>query len=288
MGFILLWLSFVWAVRKGHVAAGWADLALMFAPLVVVPLGLRVLAGSRSPALSQATAWVGLAVPLSYLLRSGTTAAFMAAPWLLFTLVAAVLHCRPPFLAGGWRGALEKASFVYLGVAGVWTVVARTGRAFMGFDPVICLLTANHFHYAGFAALVIASRARRLQPFTAACILFCPVLIAIGITALPMLEWIAALLFAGALLVVAASNIRQSGPLLGLAYLCLFFTMPLAGCYALAEFFPGVPALTIAEMIPMHGLVNAFGFSFLGLLALDSQAAHLGAGEGQTESSAPD
>ena len=138
----------------------------------------------------------------------------------------------------------------------------------MGFDPLLCLLTANHFHYAGFAAPILASRAPRLPVWAGWTIMICPILIAIGITAVPLLEWIAAVLFAGALMTLAILNVAadygRRAVLTRLSWSALLISMPLAVAYALGQYFsisaPGIP-----WMILSHGLLNAGVFSLGGL-----------------------
>ena len=61
-----------------------------------------------------------------------------------------------------WRGSHRTsevcldAGLLYLAVGGTWTVIARAGLRPLGFPDLIVLLTAVHFHYAGFALLVLA------------------------------------------------------------------------------------------------------------------------------------
>ena len=62
----------------------------------------------------------------------------------------------------GWPEAmLLLAGLVYLAVGGVWTVIARAGLRPLGFPDLIVLLTAVHFHYAGFALPVLAGLVAR-------------------------------------------------------------------------------------------------------------------------------
>src|ERR1700689_2369591 len=47
-------------------------------------------------------------------------------------------------------------SFLYLPVGCAWLVASRLGLSPMGFQEPIVLLTAVHFHFAGFAAPLLA------------------------------------------------------------------------------------------------------------------------------------
>ncbi|MGE0489231.1 MAG: YndJ family transporter [Vulcanimicrobiota bacterium] len=251
----LLWL----------VSLGLAERLLALALCLSVPIGLRVL---------ERPVWVRLASGLaavfglfSFLLPVGPRAAGLAMIWAISTGVVA-LTALWPAPERQLRSLLASAGGVYLAVGGAWMVVARWGQPFMGFDPLLCLLTANHFHYAGFAAPILASRAPRLPAWAGWSILVCPILIAIGITALPLLEWMGAVLFAGALIALAVLNLGADygGPavLTRLSWAALLVSMPLAAVYALGQSFP-FQAPSIPWMILSHGLLNAVVFSLGGL-----------------------
>ena len=51
--------------------------------------------------------------------------------------------------------------------------------------------------------------------------------------------------------------------------------MVLGVCWAASNYWPTVPALSVPDMVPTHGALNAFGFVFCGHLAcwLDSRVA---------------
>lgn len=58
------------------------------------------------------------------------------------------------------RYALSPAALlaiVFLNVAAAWALADRLGWQPLGFDPLIVLLTAIHFHYAGFALAVLTA-----------------------------------------------------------------------------------------------------------------------------------
>ena len=108
--------------------------------------------GLRAPA-----AW---ALVASFALPPGRAAAALALPWLAITGAAALrglgrLRAGPRTPAWLCLGVGP----VYLAVGGAWAVIARAGLCPLGFPDVIVLMTAVHFHYAGFALLVLVGRA---------------------------------------------------------------------------------------------------------------------------------
>ena len=132
----------------------------LLAPLVVVPLGYRLLEmaapGSRPPAVVLRLMPVGAGLlVVSFWLPAGPVAAVLAAPWLGD-------HRRgPPLLAGvrlvrdpdrfrlGVRHATD-AAVAFLAVGATFAVIDRLGVQPFGFSATVILLTAVHFHFAGF------------------------------------------------------------------------------------------------------------------------------------------
>src|SRR5581483_1076477 len=109
------------------------------------------------------------AATISFLLNEGKIAAELASLWLVFTILVALfglgrLIQRPT----GFEQFCVVAAALYLPVGGTWLVASRLGYRPLGFSTAIVLLTAMHFHYAGFAAPVITAmvghRIRQLRP----------------------------------------------------------------------------------------------------------------------------
>jgi ABC-type Fe3+ transport system permease subunit len=98
-------------------------------------------------------------------------------------------------------------------------------------------------------------------------------LLAVGITASPVIEIVAACLLATGCVLVALLQIRvawrQGSPtaltLLSASSMSLLAGMGLALFYAASEFLAAA-WIDIPTMIPLHGTANAFGFALLGLL----------------------
>ena len=249
---------------------------ITLAALVVVPLGLCAIGASIPRTLLLGC---GLSLAISMWLPRGPLAGALAVPWLLVTLVVAVMGARRALARG--RVPLEElvidTGCVLLAIAGVWTVAARLGIHLLGFDETWCALTAAHFHYAGFALSVLAGlcgRTRALPRPIAWTLIVGPMLVALGITFSPSLEvassWALALaaLAVGALQIAEAARAAASPSraMLFVSGLALDGGMLLALAFSLANYL-GLAHPTIGEMLHSHAPLNAAGFALTGMLA---------------------
>ncbi len=169
-----------------------------------------------------------------------------------------------------------------LAVGGAWLVASRLGMRPMGIQEPIGLLTAVHFHFAGFATTMIGAATlrfagrrgehkwlRRLVLMVAVL----PVVVAAGFVISPVLKMGAAVLFSmgvAALAIALRAHGRRAEnatarTLLQVAAAAIFAGMLLSGAYAVADYM-GSDALTIPEMARTHGILNAVGFCLAGLL----------------------
>jgi hypothetical protein len=278
---------------------------LLFAPLVLVPLGLRLSddpkRGPLARRLISTAQWLqpGGAILLgaSFALDQGWPAAVLALPWLVVTVLLAAAGVLDAFRRG-WRldgSAGFTAALLFIPVGGGWAVISRAGLRPQQFSHAIVLLTAVHFHYAGFVLLILAglvanamqsglchSRSGWLSDrvMLVAVILGVP-LVGLGISLSPQLEVAAALLLTCGCVILAARQIQaalQSRSATRLMLLCvsslaLLSAMALAATYAVGEFtgrvWPDIPT-----MIRTHGAANAFGFALCGLLGWTARATH--------------
>ncbi len=147
---------------------------LLFATLVLVPLGLRLIEDpSRWPLavrLLTAAKWLqpaaAVSLGASFALKQSWPAAALAGPWFVVTLLLAGVGLLDA-VRRGWRldaSAGFTAALLFSPVGGSWAVLSRAGLRPQDFSHAIVLLTAVHFHYAGFLLPVIASCVvRRLQ-----------------------------------------------------------------------------------------------------------------------------
>ncbi len=284
--------SAVWTVIAGGVLIGWtgvgaAESLFLLAPLVVVPLGLGLWPGLRTPGLPPAGPPLGAAcAAASFCLDPGPAAALLASGWLAVSalyawqaLVRVVLERR--------RRASDLCfalGCLDLAVGGVWLVLSRGGLTPLGFGEPIVLLTAVHFHFAGFgaAAWTAAALGRLERPSAGAgYVRIClaagtvagPPLLALGFLAGCVLKMAAALLLSVCLAALAAWTIPllpwRTAPLpsclVAASGTAVVAGMALAGVYALAEF-RGEELLSIPRMVRLHGALNGLGFSACGLL----------------------
>lgn len=278
------------------------ELLLLFGPLVAVPGGLSMVVGRQGV---DALRGEGLAVRLllpaalcviaSRWIAPGAPAAALAVPWLLVTVLVALLGLQR--IIRGGLGPIEETTvnvgLLYLPVGGGWLVLSSAGLEPMGFDSTIVLLTAVHFHFAGFSAALIAGFAgrslKRAGPvaagartpvfaayrFSATIVILGPPLVAVGIMASPIVEVISGvalsigMLTLAFVLVLIALAVDRLLPklLLCIAALSLTATMALSMTYAAGEY-GGEELVSIATMAATHGVVNVLGFTFCGGLGL--------------------
>lgn len=266
----------------------WVQFILILAPLLLVPLALHDLSEFRAGA-GQKTMGVLAASCLlaAHLLPPEMPQALLAVPWLFFSLYLLTIVYRkwqleeqvdPLF----W--ILRFGAAIYLVIGAMWALADRSGLQPIGFDPLIVLLTAVHFHYAGFALLWAASRVlkectKKWERYWLSSVVLGVPLTAIGITAShwqwsPVWEMAAAVSMATAGVMVGWVYLRlgfsrkariQSRALWAIAGLSLISGMILAALYGLRYLWP-LPWLSIPWMYTVHGTLNSLGFAFPALL----------------------
>jgi hypothetical protein len=286
----------VWALLAALAGArkaplGVIELLFLFAPLVIVPLGLelgRVVApvephrGEETARILQPLA-AGLAVA-SFWFSPGWTAGALVAPWVMVGALMAVAGLLS-LLKGTDRSLVAVAANVgrmNLAVASGWLLVSRFGIRPMGFREPIVLLTAVHFHYTGFATALLAAtaaafaqrRGRRtpLLRLVVVLVFFLPFLLAAGFVFSPTLKLAAALALSASMVGLAGLQFwlskdlrsRTARGFLQVSAVALIAGMMLAAAYELGE---AKDWLLIPRMAStQHGLFNGLGFVLLGLL----------------------
>jgi YndJ-like protein len=267
---------------------------LLLAVLVFVPLALGLAAigcsargAGRLQLAVRVQPFAAAATVTAFLLPAGTLSGVLASNWLLFAGIVALLGVTRLF-DHDLRDAAElciNVSLLLLPIGGFWLTMTCFGVRPLGFGDTIVLLTAVHFHYAGFALLMLAGLAgRRLRAgapgvwgifrlVVAGMIAGVP-LVALGITFSRVLEILAVLLLTSSVLALALLTLvavvprlarRDARALLVISALASVVTMLLAAGYAGGSTV-GL-ALTIPQMVLAHGAVNAFGLVLCGLLA---------------------
>lgn len=295
----LAWLLLLGVALPGDTMTATIARLLLLAVLVIIPLALPLAAppaGARYATLPYRAALIaqpfaaGLVV-IAFLMPAGLLAASLASGWLLLTGLVALAGLLRLLSRRNIRSdeLCVDAGLLYLPVGAAWMLLNRAGFSPLGFGETIVILTAVHFHYAGFAAPLLAGLAGRviasarpaLWPLfrvVAAGVIAGIALVAAGITLArftPVVEVIAAVLFAASMLglaalvllvAVPATQIRLAQALLAVSAASVLITMLLAGGYAIGRFV-GMPLIDIPRMVQFHGWLNALGFVMCGLLA---------------------
>jgi hypothetical protein len=295
-----LWLALLaWKGATGGVHEFLlAELLFLLAPLVVVPLGLPLtFVPVRSGRASRLFTLVRILHPLGAL---GLVPAFalelpwqarvaLGLPYLLFTACAALYGLVR--LAGRGAFLMEElaidVALLFLPGGALWLLTWLGDFSLLGFQGLWVLLTATHFHFAGFGCLLLvgllgrllwshrtsAPRAWRLHPVIAVGLMGAFPLLAAGLAGHRALEVVGVSLYMlllpllAGLLLVGASRVEAGGAgrwLLAGAGLALLGSTTLAGLWGL--FRPSLVALP--TMLRFHGTLNAVGFVGLGLLGL--------------------
>lgn len=259
----------------------WARLLLQLAVLVWVPLGLSLI-GNVPVLLTRLVFPAALAVLVSLKLSAGWVAAVFALPWLLVCAVLFVSGLEQLTKRAASDLAFSGAK-IFILIGGLSLLADRLALRPFGFDPAIILLTAVHFHYAGFIFLLLLGMAARhftsrVFPVAVWLALASVPLTALGITLtqLSRVFWVESL---SAILVVAAGWLGAFGYLKTalknetqwIIRLCLtalafslFFSMTLSLGYALRPYVP-IDMLSLPAMRAWHGSVNAIGVAGMGL-----------------------
>jgi hypothetical protein len=256
----------------------------LLGPLVVVPLGLYLV----PPLVTEHAAGLlriarvgalpaGLLLALAFALEPGPTAGLLAAPWLAMAAIGAAAAALD--LLGAWRrGRLLRpgpphaiwAALGFLAVAAGNATADRLGVQPFGFAPVIILLTAVHFTFAGFVLVLVGTLAHVARPGRLSAVAVGAVVVGISVTAVGFFGVDVAALV-GAVLVgtggLGLGVVLLRGPGRGIAGSAsarwlrrlagagLLVSMPLAIAYAVGAFL-GVSWLDLPTMARTHGAIN--------------------------------
>jgi hypothetical protein len=239
------------------------NVALVTGVAAVLPLALR----------DAAWPWViaALGVGISLNVDAHAWAAAFVMPWLLLTLKNGVAR----LLQGDWWLAMASG---FAGTAAVALITSRVEATPFGIVEPIVKLTALHFTFAGAGTLALAHRLNEARPSKLARVTRWVVFIAPPIVATGFVTHVAVAQVGGALVMtlgvwlVAAQQLvdvrrgRRRGLWL-VSSLSPWVAMVLGVAWAANLYWPSVPALTVVDMVPTHGALNAFGFVLCGHLA---------------------
>ncbi|MFE7481351.1 YndJ family protein [Streptomyces sp. NPDC057552] len=258
------------------------NVIVMVGMLVVVPAGLRL---TGLPELDRiGRLWPLFAVPGAvalWLPRSPTATAF-ALCYALGTVLLA-LHAprrliRSRDLSPGQVALLT--ALVTPAVAALALVAERAGHELFGFDLEILALTVPHFHFAGFAAALVAGLVCRVSEsragrFAALSVPLGTLLVLVGYFIGDWAELAGAVVLTAGMWTVGLltwrlgrerGRDRTTRLLLLTSAAVLVATMLLALSWAVGEA-TGLPHPTLTWMAATHGLGNALGFALCSLLA---------------------
>lgn len=268
---------------------------VFYAFLVIVPLALSLVPAGDQRGNYRLYRLIVLVHPVaaivtiaSFYVEKGFLSASLSFAWFILTTLIALFGLTR--LISRRFYPLEElsvdAGLLYLPVAGMWLVVYRLGVQPFDYGETIILLTVIHFHFAGFAAPIIAGMVGRMlatrqsQPsktfllIVVALVAAMP-LIAAGITFSPWLGLLGTLLLTTGLFLLAVLTLGRVWPaiastgariLLLIAALSSCVAMVLACLYAYSIVSQTL-ILRIPTMAMTHGLLNAFGFVTCSLIA---------------------
>lgn len=312
----LVWLTLWLAPRLGAHTEHDVARIMILAPLILVPLTLRIEHRPTSHPLEKRlwqfivytqTPFAALAVA-SFFCPKGIYA-LMIVPWFILTGAIALTG-----VINLWRDRGKHlhetcidAGRIYLPGGAVWWIAYQAGFPLLDFPLLIVLLTAMHFHFAGYMAPWLSGQAARgwiwlrgqtgnlWKALLIGTIMGMP-MIAIGIQASKVIELIFVGIFTTSLIIVSLLNLSLLNKLwthsklatLGLTIsgVSIFLTMFSALAFV-ARHLTDVFSLTIAEMVLIHGWANGLGFALCGALAWQVlPSAHL-SDQVSTEEDAP-
>lgn len=287
-----LWGAAIWACTVAAAAVGYGDLTLvdsmlLLAVLVIIPIAVRLLPDTSA---RPANVAILAAIPIgpALAIERGPAAAAMVAPWTVAAAAGTLLYLHWWWSKGRHpRDVVWVAAAAYLFVGAGWLTADRLDVAPFGFTAPFVQLTAVHFHYAGFASIVLTASAWRRLPddkgaATAAVLttVATPV-IAIGFTFAGALQIGGAVLLTAGLWLLAWVTVRHVVPdvdpltatLLVISSLAVLVPMVFAIHWAVGTNI-GTPVLSIRDMARFHGTVNAVGFTLLGVLGWRRLTTH--------------
>lgn len=288
---VIFWLLAIFCLwPSSPFREGYVFLLLLAAPLWLVPIGWRLLGYSNR------LRWLGLLAALSltiaYLIPQGNIAGLLALPWVILNLVLAFRALFAP-LSLALEKLCELGALIFIVVGACWALADRIDYSPLDFDSIITLLTAVHFHYAGFILPIVTARLiPKVSPtwgtWLGYGVLAGMPLVAIGITAEhidlpPLLESLAVTIMASAGASVGLSHLwlgwKHRDQRYGWAWLiggmALLVGMTLALFYGWRHFHQ-LSFLSIPWMYAVHGTLNAIGFAvpvLLGWLLVEKKSA---------------
>jgi hypothetical protein len=296
-----IWSAIAIASYYNWIHLDLVELLFLLAPWVIVPTALALtpaLASSYPIGLFRSQHWLFFVAEAlctaSFLRSAGITAALLASCWLAICLCVAWggLSRLFKFRTQSFPQFCFAIAECYIAVGGAWLVMSRAGLHPAGFQEPIVLLTAVHFHFAGFLSSIFAGLTystlkltRWAKPMRIIVLgtLLGPGLLGIAFLISPKLKLFAVILIvigqcglaAGMARIGAAISLgtpisRSAGSnLLSAIFLitasaCVAAAMIYAVTWALGEY-PLQSMTDLSHMERIHGVLNSVGFGVIGL-----------------------
>ena len=288
----------------------------MLAILLIVPLGIRVSFRAELLTANQRLQhitwklWICCSLPatiatssmLLFYPENSATLAYQAASWIgggswfLFTLwmffvggtslwhfIKTLVKNKTTQQRVPWERLPVAGGWLLIAVGGLWFISLIVGKSPSGYDLRFTMLTALHFHFAGFALPIMTGRLMHFSrtnklAITKIITIISPVLlvsiptVGIGIAFSPFIEFVASTVLLTCCTMLALCQIHcagfiksYSGWLLSASATALIASCVMAFIYAIGEYTDN-ETLAIPLMIASHGLLNSLGFSLLGLV----------------------
>ena len=289
---------------------------LILAILLVVPLGIHVSFRAELLTINQRIRnitwrlWICCSLPAVIAISSmllfypvhKETLAYRSACWIggvswfVFTLwmfiiggtslwhfITTLINNRTTKQRVPWESFPVAGGWLLIAVGGLWFISLIVGKSPWDYDLRFTMLTALHFHFAGFALPVLISQLIHFSQknnlaVTNLLIITCPILlvsipfVGIGIAYSPTMEIIASISLLTCCILMAVCQVycagfmkSHGGWLLSISATALIASSIMAIIYSVGEY-TGNQSLSIPIMIVSHGTLNSLGFSLLGLV----------------------
>jgi YndJ-like protein len=283
------WFALALASFSSHIHIGIIEVLFLLGPWMVVPLGADLIRGAAtSPSSRGACDWAlftgASLTTASFFLENRVVATWFASSWLLVCAAFAGDGLRR-FVTSGTKSFAQFCFAMgegYLLVAGIWLVASRAGISLFGFHEPIVLLTAVHFHFAGFASAVLAGlvyqasvgrSGQQMLRWALTIVVLEPGVLGLAFFAGPKAKLVGALVFALGLIGLACALIRVGiAARNGVGRWLLFASggsvavgMILVAVWAAGEY-PLQAFVNIRQMAEFHGVLNGVGFVGCGLV----------------------
>jgi len=275
--FIWLMIVFKWWPFS-FFSLNYVQILILSAPLFLIGISLKN--GGFSQKCIWSTLLISVSLAFSFSLEQGLLAGLITIPWLVFCffLLFKEIKTWQKNNKPSGKKPVRLAAFIYLLIGAFWLLADRLDFQPLNFDPTIVLLTAAHFHFAGYLLLMIASwiisffPAKMMKGVSIALISGVP-LVAIGITTshfgfpagietVSVIVMVAGGASTGFLHLILGWRIRKHlfGLFWMIAGIALVGGMALALLYGLRNIVI-ISFLTIPWMYAVHGTLNAIGFA---------------------------